>query len=460
MKNDTQIKKYLKQLVVEGILQSALFGLSIGFFVGCIIFLLGTIVTQDLLWLGIGLSFRISLISSIGLYYYVFKPTKKETADRVDEFGFEERVLTMVELEDSESYIAQVQREDTKEILKNHTLKLLTFKVFIKPLIIFSVITLFMFTSMRFMIVTVNAASEIIDPTTTEELTDDEIFQQMIDEILSIISNANIDVELKSTLYGMVVELERRIPTYETYAEKYTDVLVTRNAILQLIEDAILDEEEKLMNIAEALQKYDNTEALGIALATWNDDEIIAAFDYMYDRIDDLLGQELYDVMNQTADDIEAALAEAVGTYPAMQDALQSLADAYRIAIEDFQAGQEAQVLDEFLEDMDESLNALLQAVQELRDIVEELLELEEEIEEEIDQIDEFPMFMPYPEDSDEGDEPDNPDTTSQNMVIDGETPYEDVYDEYYLDAMDWLTSEDISEDIRQIIENYFDMLE
>ncbi len=459
LKAKKQLSKYYSQLVTEGTVQSLLFGLSIGFFVGFIIFIFGIITTKNLLWLGLIISFSVALISGLLMYLLPFKPTIKKVAKRIDALGLEERTITMVELEQNESFIAQVQRENTQEVLSKSPLKLLSFSVFIKPLIIFAIITASMVTSISFMISKVNAAGQIVDPPVIDNPTDDEIFQEMIDDLLSIINNAQIDVGLKSTLYQMVLDLERRLPTYDTYLEKYVDVLQTRNEILQLIADAIIEIEESLMNIAEALQQYENTEVLGIAIATWNDDEIIAAFGYMYDRIDVLLGQELYDVMWQTAFDIEAALAEAVGTDPGMHQALQDLADAYKLALENFQEGRESEILDEFEQDMQESLESLLEAIQDLRDLIEELLELEEEIEEEIDEVDEFPIFMPYPEDSGEGTDPGDPNTTSENNVIDGQTPYESIYDSYYQYAMEWLTDDNLSDEMRKIIEDYFNML-
>jgi hypothetical protein len=460
LKHDKQLQQYYSQLALEGKIRSLIFGASIGLGTGFLIFIIGAFTQSNLLWLGIGLSIFASILAGLLLYRYHFKPTIKTVANRVDDLGFEERTITMIELEGDDRYIAKVQRENTKEILSKFTLHFLHFKLFTKPLIVLLTITVLMGSAIGIMMTRVNAAEQQDDPPIVDELTDDEIFQQMIDDLLSIINNANIPVELKNTLYGMVVDLEQRLPTYDTYLEKYTDVLQTRNEILQLIEDAILEEEEKLMNIAEELQKYENTEDLGLALATWDLDIIAASFDMMYDRVDDLLGQELYDVMNQTAIDIETALADAVGTSENMHNALQALADAYKINLEGFEAGQEQDTLDGLEEDMDESLEALLGAVQELIDLVEELLELEEEIEREVDEVDEFPMFMPYPEDESAGEQDGEPDTTSVNTVIDGETPYEDVYDSYYTDAMEWLTDEDLSEEMRQIIENYFDMLD
>jgi len=443
--------------VREGVLHSVIFGMLTGAVIGFITFLVGAFTRTNVLWVGLAVTIVIAAVASWLFYRFRFRPTIEAVARRIDLNGLQERTITMVELQHDDSFMAKVQRENATQELSKHTFQLVHAKAFLKPLLVMLCALILMGGSLGFMITQVNAA--IDDPPITDEPTDDEIFQEMIDELLSIINNANIDVELKSELYGMVVDLEARIPTYDTYMEKYTDVLETRNEILQLIEDNILELEDSLMNIAEELQKYETTEVLGLALATWDDDQIIAAFEYMYDRIDELLGQELYDDMLQTAIDIETALADAAGTDEAMAAALQQLADAYRAAIEDFQPGDETETLDDFQVGQDAALQELLAAVQALRELVEELMELQEELEEEIEQVDEFPMFLPWPEDDDSGEEPNDPDTTSENMVIDGETPYEDVYDSYYEEAMDWLTSESLPEEMRQIIENYFDML-
>jgi tetratricopeptide (TPR) repeat protein len=458
MKENKYFKKNYNELLIEAILRSIIFGLSAGFAVGFIVFIVGIITTSNLLLIGIILSTTASLIVGVIKYIYGYRPTNKKVAQRIDELGLEERTITMVELEQSGSYIAQVQREDTKKKLEIFTPKLLSFQIFVKPLIMLVIVMSLMGVSLGFMVTRINASNEPNDQTDLGKLPEDIRLEQMIEDLLSIINNANVDVTLKNTLYGMVIDLSDRLPTYDTYLEKYADVLKTRNEILLLIAEAIIELEDSVMNIAEALQKYENTEGLGAAIATWDDDIIIAAFNQMYERIDVLLGQELYDVMWQTALDIEAALAEAVGTYPAMHDALQSLADAYKLALIDFEIGNEEEVLDNIEQGIQESLEEFLAALQEIRELIEALLELEEDIEDAIDDVDQFPLFIPFPEDG-AGDEPGEPNNQQENTVIDGQTPYKDVYDSYYDDAMAWLSEENISEDMRRIIENYFKML-
>lgn len=52
------------------------------------------------------------------LYFKKFKYTEIQLAKRIDDLGLEERVLTMIELKDNDSFIANKQKEDTLNALK------------------------------------------------------------------------------------------------------------------------------------------------------------------------------------------------------------------------------------------------------------------------------------------------------------------------------------------------------
>lgn len=52
------------------------------------------------------------------LYFKKFQYTEIQLAKRIDDLGLEERVLTMIELKDNNSFIAKKQKEDTLNVLK------------------------------------------------------------------------------------------------------------------------------------------------------------------------------------------------------------------------------------------------------------------------------------------------------------------------------------------------------
>ena len=432
-------------MVFEGALRSVILGSSIAFFVGFIVFVIGSFKAENVLMLGLIIVSIVLFTTFVILYLYLYRPTMKTVAKRIDVLGFEERVITMLEFEDDDDYIAEVQRKNTNQMLHKFSLKLFDRSVLTKPLLILLLTLILMGSSIGFMFTKVNAAN-IIDPPPIEvPVSDDGVLLEMIDEIINIIYESNVDRNLKTTLYEMVIDLEKRILYYETYIEKYTDILETRNEILQLIEDSITKEEESLRNIAEELQKYESTAMLGTAILTWDDDKIIAAYDFMYNQIDDLQGQEMYDEMMQTVLDIERALADSsTGTNQGIYDAIQALADSYNLALEDFQEREEVEILDSFKEDMDLSLELLLAAMNGLQEMIDDLSDLSEDMGDGMNDGEEFPVFKPDPQSS--GDSEDYTYEAEGNTVIDGETPYEEIYDPYYDEAMDWLTGDDISE--------------
>lgn len=113
MKNDTLFRKYHKRIAREGIMKSLLYGLIVG---SCAL-LVSSLVCwffgfRGGLWLSIGLFVLGVTVTSFLLYFLKFRPTTKQIAVRVDALGLEERLLTMLELEGDDSYIATLQRED------------------------------------------------------------------------------------------------------------------------------------------------------------------------------------------------------------------------------------------------------------------------------------------------------------------------------------------------------------
>lgn len=99
-------------MVREGVLKSLILGLLAGAGVLFLTAFVFWMAKPDLLWVAV-LAFGVVTGGvTVILYYKKYKPTIKAIARRVDDLGLQERLLTMVELEGDDSYIAQRQRED------------------------------------------------------------------------------------------------------------------------------------------------------------------------------------------------------------------------------------------------------------------------------------------------------------------------------------------------------------
>ena len=122
---DHLFKKYRARITREGIIKSILCGIGIG---SAVLVLVG--FSSWFFGFGWGLYLAIALFVAVAcvasplFYFKKYRPTTKVVARRLDELGLEERMLTMVEFENDESYVAQAQRADAQRALAsaNHML--------------------------------------------------------------------------------------------------------------------------------------------------------------------------------------------------------------------------------------------------------------------------------------------------------------------------------------------------
>ncbi len=135
MKKQTLFEKYYNRLFKEGVIKSLLCGLGAA---SCALFLISFIF-----WMfgikGYYIAIIVWAVAFVGatcaFYFLKFRPTTREIARRVDKLGLEERLITMLELEGDDSFIAMKQREDAKKAMASVNASLLKIVVS-APLII------------------------------------------------------------------------------------------------------------------------------------------------------------------------------------------------------------------------------------------------------------------------------------------------------------------------------------
>ncbi len=110
-------EKYYKRLAREGLTKSVLCGLLVGFSAMLVAAFCFWMAGTKLFWLAV-IPFVLGTAGSAPVFYYrKFKPTSSAVAARIDELGLEERMITMNELKNDDSYIARRQREDAVKSL-------------------------------------------------------------------------------------------------------------------------------------------------------------------------------------------------------------------------------------------------------------------------------------------------------------------------------------------------------
>lgn len=112
-------QKHHKRLVLEAVLKAVICGLLAGFLANFLAALAAWIFDFGGIWFAIGVGAAVGVISGVILFFAKFRPSVQELAHRVDRLGLEERMVTMLEMQQDESYIARIQREDAEKHLKD-----------------------------------------------------------------------------------------------------------------------------------------------------------------------------------------------------------------------------------------------------------------------------------------------------------------------------------------------------
>ncbi len=135
-------KQYYQALAKESLIKSLLCALIVALFCNFVFALVGYINNLDGFLIAICIFFGVTFIATPLFYRFKFRPKLKQVIERVDMLGLEERLLTMVEFEKDDSYMALVQREDAKAKLQSVSPKMVKF-VFSKAMLVCLGITAF-----------------------------------------------------------------------------------------------------------------------------------------------------------------------------------------------------------------------------------------------------------------------------------------------------------------------------
>ena len=130
MESKKYFKTFYARLKREGWLKSLIAALVLGFaVVFCAALAVWLIRGLTQLWLPAVCGAAAALVSAPLFYRFRFRPTAKSVARRVDALGLEERMITMIELENDDSYIAMRQREDALEKIREADARSIKFSV-------------------------------------------------------------------------------------------------------------------------------------------------------------------------------------------------------------------------------------------------------------------------------------------------------------------------------------------
>lgn len=519
MEDKDLLKKYKSRLKVESLIKSLVYGLIIGLMVIILLSLILYLFKTKNLVLVIIIGIISSIISTYVIYSFKFKPSVNNVAKRIDELGLEERIITMVEFSNSDKYINVKQREDAKEKLSNIEVKALKLRLSKMSFIILGLaLILTGFTmalpdrsvdssssnpvsnSTNSNLSTSSSISSSSSSSSSEVLDEDEIIQKMLDELRNIIDNANIDQDVKDELHAIVDELETSLEQKETLQEKIEAIEETQQEIKDRIEYELLR-----ISLGRALQQYEMTKELGIAIYQEDLDKVDTAISNLIFLLS--TSSNVEEDTRQLIDYLNQALAIAdKEENEALIEAVRNFADSL---LEIISNSETASFMPDKLmandgDNTNEIIDAIEAAGEEIKDALrksEETQEPEqgeqnpddpqegEQTEEDVkdvgDQMDsamedaknDLQEIIDQNKDPNEdqsgnqsggennSDNPTTPPPTfddspiESEMVIDGKTPYLDVYDEYSEYIKAYLAGEDIPDEIRELVERYLEMI-
>lgn len=118
MKANKYFEKHFSKLRTEALVRSLLAAMIIGFAVAFVVALATWFTSLNGLWISLAAFAASTAVATWIFYVKKYRPTAMNSARRLDRLGMEERLVTMVELENDESVMAQLQRQDAKKKLE------------------------------------------------------------------------------------------------------------------------------------------------------------------------------------------------------------------------------------------------------------------------------------------------------------------------------------------------------
>jgi membrane protein implicated in regulation of membrane protease activity len=127
--NNNFFSNQMSKLKLEAVVKSLLLGLAVGFGAGFAAAATFWFAEFGSFWLALGIFAFVTVVAGILFYFCRFAPNDVRSARRLDGMGLYERMITMVEFQNDDSYMARIQREDAKSKLASIDRKQIKIKI-------------------------------------------------------------------------------------------------------------------------------------------------------------------------------------------------------------------------------------------------------------------------------------------------------------------------------------------
>lgn len=222
---------FKKKFFLESILKSVGFALSLGLITISLPLLYIKIKglefnTLYLILIGLGVS-----LITFGILFLILRPTNKKVAKRLDkELDLKQKVQTMIEFEKEDTFMANLQRENTMDILSKFSLKSITMKFSVFFIVLLAITTSLCITAFAV------PNSKDLNPGPTGPVDPDYNLDswtaRAIKDLIDTVKESSIDETLK-TKY--VSELENLIVSLDLI-DKESQMISLVNTIISTLE--------------------------------------------------------------------------------------------------------------------------------------------------------------------------------------------------------------------------------
>lgn len=508
---------YLWRLRLEALAKSLLAGLIVGFAFGVVatVWCRYAIIERDILTMML-YSIYVALAFTPVAYLF-YRPNIKKAAKRVDKTGLFDRASTMLALQDDDSYIASVQREDAVARLKKVKASKIPFNITYKPLAAIGamIVALSLVSMIPYRTLQVDAA-----PIPEEIVQESRIIANLIAQLRTLIEEADVPEDIKLELTTIVDELEASVDDYDTTLEKAAKISEARTKILNIINRISSDTD----TIGGILAEDEATKELGEAITSKDSEKLTQAIENIRNEMFNVPEEEREQWFKDMAEKLNSAIEQAGGIDEENPDpilgALKDLADAFAGAGEMYEdetienpgdaaagmgglglsdAEQTITEENEKQNQIEEGLKDIIGAIEDARD---ELFGTDGETEDdevttddpvtddengdentgtedengpggegvgpggEEDEDDDESFFDPgslggsFGDDDYELTEDDFNREIYEQIIVGGDVNYKDVYLDYYASALEAIARSEIPDDLKDVIINYFTSLE
>ena len=363
------IRPYRQRVIVESLIKASIFGLFYGLCLTLALAVGFRFIPENKYGMSagyilgaIGAGVLCALIVGFIIYRKRYNHGIQAIAKRMDQLGLEERVSTMVEYQADRSYVAKVQRDDTRERVSGMGVKALKIKVPKKTL-----------TGCLAIILAISLVFTVYAKRPNPYYED---AQDTIDFLEDAIEDSNMSDEDKDKLQQIIDGYKDQI-TEDISKDEYLDIL---DKIKEELKDYVNQRKEIREKIIENLKNNEITKDLADAIESQDPDKIKDALEDLKEKIEE---QPTTEEKKEMADKIQDAFEDAIEN---VEDS--EFKEIFEEAIKDLEDVKEE--LDKVQEEQDKIQEEIDKKDEEIADKDEQIQEKEEEIakkDEEIENI-------------------------------------------------------------------------